>query len=58
MPIKLNIIELTKNTFEAYKVAKSISKPNSAIVAFGSLYIASEINEIVNKISREKYNYE
>ena len=56
--LKLNIIELTKNTFEAYKVAKSISKPNSAIVAFGSLYIASEINEIVNKISREKYNYE
>jgi len=56
--LSLNIIELTNNTYEAYKRAKSIIKTDGAIVAFGSLYIASEIIEIIKDIKPEEYNYE
>tara|TARA_B100000579_G_scaffold86857_2_gene68056 strand:+ start:7994 stop:9346 length:1353 start_codon:yes stop_codon:yes gene_type:complete len=56
--LRLNIIELTNNTKEAYKIAKSIIDFDGVIVAFGSLYIASEIIEIIKEIKPEKYNYE
>jgi len=56
--LNLDIIEITNNSTEAYKVAKKISKNNENIIAFGSLYIAAEIIELVKKINPEKYNYE
>jgi dihydrofolate synthase / folylpolyglutamate synthase len=56
--LNLDIIEITNNSAEAYKVAKKISKNNENIIAFGSLYIAAEILELVKKINPEKYNYE
>ena len=56
--LNLDIIEITNNSAEAYKVAKKISKNNENIIAFGSLYIAAEIIELVKKINPEKYSYE
>ncbi len=55
--LELNIIELNKDSFDAYNKAKSMINQNGAIVAFGSLYIASEIIEIIKNIAPEKYNY-
>jgi dihydrofolate synthase/folylpolyglutamate synthase len=55
--LELNIIELNKDSFEAYKKAKNMVNKNGVIVAFGSLYIASEIIEIIENITPEKYNY-
>ena len=56
--LNLNIIELTYSTFDAYEKAKKVIKKDGVIVAFGSLYIASEIIEIIKEIKPEKYNYE
>ena len=56
--LNLDIIEITNNSAEAYKKANKISKNNESIVAFGSLYIAAEIIELVKKINPEKYDYE
>jgi len=56
--LNLNIIELTNSTFDAYEKAKKVIKKDGVIVAFGSLYIASEIIEIIKEIKPEKYNYE
>ena len=56
--MNLNIIELTYSTFDAYEKAKKVIKKDGVIVAFGSLYIASEIIEIIKEIKPEKYNYE
>jgi len=55
--LELNIIELNKDSFEAYSKAKRMVNQNGTIVAFGSLYIASEIIEIIKNITPEKYNY-
>ena len=56
--IKKDIIEITNNSLEAYEKAKKILKRDEIIIAFGSLYIAAEIIELVKNINPEKYNYE
>jgi len=56
--LNLDIIEITNNSLEAYEKAKKILKRDEIIIAFGSLYIAAEIIELVKNINPEKYNYE
>ena len=56
--LNLDIIELTSNTSEAFKLAKSLVNTKDCIVAFGSLYIAAEIVELLKNIKPEKYTYE
>ena len=55
--LRLNIIELTKNTFDAHNKARTLLNSHGIIVAFGSLYIAAEIVEIIKNIKPENYNY-
>jgi len=55
--LNFNIIELTKDTFNAFEKAKNILNSDGTIVAFGSLYIAAEIVEKIENITPEKYNY-
>lgn len=56
--LNLDIIELTSNTSEAFKLAKSLVNTKDCIVAFGSLYIAAEFVELLKNIKPEKYTYE
>ena len=56
--LNLDIIEITNNSLEAYEKVKKILKRDEIIIAFGSLYIAAEIIELVKNINPEKYNYE
>ncbi|MFL2665375.1 MAG: bifunctional folylpolyglutamate synthase/dihydrofolate synthase [Dehalococcoidia bacterium] len=52
---KIKILSYTKNTNQALIEAKKQAKTNDLILATGSLFIAAEIIEIVEKIKPEVY---